>query len=235
MSNRIDQLFKNKLSEHVLPPSEEAWTKVQNGLSKKNKVVIYWRAAAVFVLLGLLVSAWYLLTRPVEISTQQITKTENTEIQDKSTIKKEEEKEKVSTNTYATIKESKEPDTQRPIAESRKPIIIDKKETLKEELTEPVEPSSLIEMAEIGQAITVAEATVEKPIVLEFTLPTIEESTPADVSLADSETEKSTGIMKFLETARDVKNGDTEFGNSLRDIKNELFAFEFKKDKTRRN
>lgn len=233
MSNRIDQLFKNKLSEHNLPPSEEAWTKVQNGLSKKNKVVIYWRAAAVFVLLGLLVSAWYLLTQPVEISTQQIAKTENTEIQDKSTIKKE--KEKVSTNTFTTIKESKEPDTQKPIAESTKPIIIDKKETLNEELTEPVEPSSLIEMAEIGQAIAVAEVTVEKPIVLEFTLPTIEESTPTDVSLTDSETEKSTGIMKFLETARDVKNGDAEFGYSLRDFKNELFALEFKKDKTRRN
>lgn len=233
MSNRIDQLFKNKLGEHVLPPSEEAWTKVQNGLSKKNDAVIYWRAAAVFVLLGLLVSAWYLLTRPVEISTQQIAKTENTDINDKPAIIKEEKKESINTN--ATTKESKGIDTQKLSTKGANPNNIDKKETLKEELKEPAKPSSQIEMAEIGQAVTVAEIVVEKPIVLEFTLPTIEESKPADVSLAASETEKSTGLMKFLETARDVKNGDAEFGNSLRDIKNELFAFEFKKDKTRRN
>lgn len=229
MSNRIDQLFKNKLSEHVFPPSDEAWTKVQNGLSKKNNVVIYWRAAAVFVLFGLLVSAWYLFRLPVEISTQQIAKKENTEIQDKPAQTKEDERE--SANTYATKKETSDTHTQKPRAKSIKSNIIDKKE----ELTEKTEPSAQIDVAEIGQTMTVAEVAVEKPIVLEFTLPTIEDNTPVDVALADAETEKSTGIKKFLETARDVKNGDAEFANSLRDIKNELFALEFKKDKTRRN
>ncbi len=226
MSNRIDQLFKNRLSEHVLPPSDEAWTKVQNSLSKKNNVVIYWRAAAVFVLFGLLVSAWYLFTRPVEISTQQITKIENTEIQDKPAQTKEDERE-----SAGAKKETSDTKTRKPSAKSIKTNIIDQKE----ELTEQTEPSAQIDAAEIGQAMTVAEVAVEKPIVLEFTLPTIEDNTPADVALAGAETEKSTGIKKFLETARDVKNGDAEFANSLRDIKNELFALEFKKDKTRRN
>jgi hypothetical protein len=229
MSNRIDQLFKDKLSEHNLPPSEEAWAKVQHGLSKKNKVVIYWRAAAVFVLMGLLVSAWYLFNRPVGISTQQLSKTE---VREKPAVPKEAEKE--SSNTNTTESESDGKNTRKLLAKSEKSNSTDTK-AFAEELTEPVVPSPHAEKVEIEKATTVAEVAMEKPIVIEFTLPTIEEIPIGDVSLANSETEKSTGIMKFLETARDVKNGEAEFGSSLRDIKNELLAFEFKKDKTRRN
>ena len=36
MSNRIDQLFKDSLSEHKAPPSAEAWEKIHSGLIKKK-------------------------------------------------------------------------------------------------------------------------------------------------------------------------------------------------------
>jgi hypothetical protein len=233
MSSRIDQLFKNKLSDHSLAPSEDAWAKVQNGLSKKSNVVIYWRAAAVFALIALLISAWYMLTRTIEIPMQQISKTENKEIQDSPVVPSVEEKE-----SSATANPVSQPNntTRRLIAKTEKPTEDKENETIKENKTEQViENSPQTITIETEQALTIAEVKQEKPIVIEFTLPTITNSTTAEATLAQSETEKNTGIMKFLETARDVKNGEAEFGSSLRDFKNELFALDFKKDKIRRN
>jgi hypothetical protein len=228
MSNRIDQLFKNKLSEHVLPPAEDTWVKVQNGLSKKNEVVIYWRAAAVLAVLGLVISAWYLLTKPAEISIQQISKTDENQMPDNASLLNADEKK--STISLPTENKAKKTNVTKPLAKREQSTIIPAQDALKETVKEPLHE----EVTEIDEHITVA-SVAEKPIVIEFTLPTIEETATPIVSLIDSETEKSTGIKKFLETARDVKNGEAELGSSLRDIKNELFALEFKKDKTRRN
>lgn len=33
--NRIDELFKNKLANHQVAPSADAWQKVEAGLTKK--------------------------------------------------------------------------------------------------------------------------------------------------------------------------------------------------------
>ena len=233
MSDRIDQLFKNKLSDHILPPSEGAWSKVQNGLSKKNNTIIYWRVAAGFVLMGLLISTWYLLSKPVEMVNRQISKTENSKTNETPALPNENKP----TNIYTIEKEPKRTEVRKNLTQSLKPNALPKKEVIEKELDKTNEASlqTETETSKIEETIAVTKVIIEKPIVIEFTLPTIEESTQANTSLAKSETEKSTGIMKFLETARDVKNGDAEFGNSLRDIKNELFAFEFKKDKTRRN
>src|SRR6185369_2559743 len=55
MENKIDQFFKDKLEGHTLPPSEEAWAKVEANLSKKNNVAI-WRIAAAILIAGALIS-----------------------------------------------------------------------------------------------------------------------------------------------------------------------------------
>jgi hypothetical protein len=34
--NKMDELFKNKLENHSLPPSAEAWEKVERQLEKKK-------------------------------------------------------------------------------------------------------------------------------------------------------------------------------------------------------
>ena len=230
MSNRIDQLFKNKLHEYSLPPSEEAWTRIQSGASKKNNLVIYWRAAAVFVLMGLVVSSWYLFTSPVLISSQQISKTENTDIPERPALLKEDETE--SANAKTIEKQSSKTDQQKHLAKVEKSNVVNKEDA---PLTESSESTTQLEFVELETTVTIAEVPHAKPIVIEFTLPTIVESTPTELAMATSETEKNSVIMKFLETARDVKNGDAALGTSLRGIKNELLAFDFKKEKTRRN
>jgi hypothetical protein len=234
MSNHIDQLFKNKLGDLNLPPSEEAWAKVEAGLSKRNKVIIYWRAAAVFVLLGLLISAWYLFTGSIVSKQEQLTL---------SGLQKP---------TPEIIKESIEPNkaqTLAPALDTPKKITTKKqskkynntqdidKPTVTETTTELAQNLSLnSEMLELNESIaSVNEVKQEKAIVIEFELPAIAQTNSLDVVSVSTEPEKSNGIMKLLETARDVKNGDAELGNSLRDIKNELLAFDFKKDKTKRN
>jgi len=73
---------------------------------------------------------------------------------------------------------------------------------------------------------------LEKPIVIEFTLHPVPARTL--VAQIEGDHEKNNGFEKILDKARDIKNGDSELG-SLRDVKNELFAFDFRKDKTKRN
>ncbi|MFM8739807.1 MAG: hypothetical protein ACKOC0_06340, partial [Cytophagales bacterium] len=58
--NKMDELFKNKLENHSLPPSAEAWEKVEHQLEKKSKPVIWWRAAAAVLLVGAM--GWWAYT-----------------------------------------------------------------------------------------------------------------------------------------------------------------------------
>ena len=63
--DRIDQFFKNKLEDHSMAPSENAWTKVGAELSKKNNVVL-WRWAAAVLLMGALITIIYWSQRGIE-------------------------------------------------------------------------------------------------------------------------------------------------------------------------
>ena len=72
----------------------------------------------------------------------------------------------------------------------------------------------------------------EKPIVIEFTLESIKKPIVTEVAQAN-EVENS-GLKKILEAARDVKNGESDF-SIIRETKNQLFALDFRKEKTKRN
>jgi acyl transferase domain-containing protein len=71
-------------------------------------------------------------------------------------------------------------------------------------------------------------SAAEKPIVLEYHLETI---SPPDVESAlVSEHREKTSIQKVIDFALDAKNGESHFGD-LRQVKDELFALNFRKDK----
>jgi hypothetical protein len=78
---------------------------------------------------------------------------------------------------------------------------------------------------------TISVTKAEKPIVIEFTLEAITTDTQ---QVAQASEEKNTGLKKIFDKALELKNGESDFG-SLRDAKNELFALDFRKDKTKRN
>ncbi|MBL7875985.1 MAG: hypothetical protein JNL53_09985 [Cyclobacteriaceae bacterium] len=223
MSNPIDQLFKNKLGEHRVAPSAEAWTKVEAGLSKKNNKVL-WRVAAVLALFGLLTTTWFYNTETnqevqqvsqAEINTPESPKTESSLPNVAQT--QTEEKKKVS------VKEPKSLNKQRASEVAAN--------TLVTEQPKEKEQGALPEFEPIISTDVIAIAKTEKPIVIEFTLDAlVTDSQP----VAHANEEKNTGFKKIFDKALEIKNGESDFG-SLRDAKNELFALDFRKDKTKRN
>jgi hypothetical protein len=222
MSNQIDQLFKTKLDHHRVPPSPEAWSKIEAGVLKKNNSPLIWWSAAVFLLFVLGGGIWISLTSSDQASSAVSQDTQNTaqpEVID-------------STKQVASVVHPKE--ASKPVAAvfEKRGNPVQKREnltTLAEEKvplsTERIETSTETVMTETATTISVASA--EKPIVIEFVL----EPVPSTVVAQSQESEKS-GFQKILKKARDVKNGESDLG--FREAKNDLFAFG-KKDKTKRN
>lgn len=225
MSNPIDQLFKNKLGDLRATPSAEAWMKVEAGLSKKNNKVILWRIAAVLALFGLLTATW-LYTTETNQQVKSISQTEPT-IQEStsavnslpSVVPVETEKKNLQQTETKSLKKQKNRSTE--VAANNIST-----EPLKEE--QQAVPL-VIDQNIVMESTTVAK--VEKPIVIEFTLDAITTETQ---QVAQAREEKSTGLKKIFDKALELKNGESDFG-SLRDAKNELFALDFRKDKTKRN
>jgi hypothetical protein len=223
MNNRIDRLFKNKLGDHRLPPSQEAWTKIESGLSKKNNTVILWRAAAVFVLCGFLTGAWFYWQsqgHSQQIATQKDDTIDNLPGTQEPLAEPMENEE--NRNQVAVIAKS-EHIKRKKIATNNNEEVILPTEIMKEAETE------LTPVFETVSTELVAKA--EKPIVIEFTLDPVPSTT---LVAKATEEEKGNGFKKILDKALDLKNGEGDLGG-LRDAKNELFALDFKKDKTKRN
>ncbi len=223
MNNLMDQLFKNKLGDHRLPPSQDAWAKIEAGLSKKNNTVILWRAAAVFVLCGFLTGAWF-YWQSTQDHTQQLTTKQDDSIKNSPEVQEplvDLVEKKENKNQVAIIKKSER---------IKREKITSKKDS--EEITEatPILKEAVKELAILETVITEPAARPEKPVVIEFTLDPV----PSTTLIAKAtDAEKSNGFKKILDKAIDLKNG--EGLGSLRDVKNELLAFDFKKDKTKRN
>jgi hypothetical protein len=223
MSNRIDQLFKKKLGDHRIPPSAEAWSKIESGLSKKNNTVILWRAAAVLILCGFFINAWFYWKSTQDRIQQLVTPQEDiiyTPPKTQTLIEPEDLEE--DKNQAAVINKTTQT--------IRKKITSPKTdETVKESTILKETETELVPVLETVSTETVAKA--EKPIVIEFTLDPV----PTSKLVAKAtEVEKTNGLKKVLDKALDLKNGEGDLG-SLRDAKNELFALDFRKDKTKRN
>lgn len=254
---KIDQLFKNKLDDHSIAPSENAWARVEAELSKKNRLwlgtprpVLFWRMAAAVFLAGALLSVVYW---------SQIGG----------------EAEKVSAKKSPTLNDSKKEAAQTPanptansgqVAQQKNAVkqkeavnhLASKKGVAKKEAAQHEQPSEskkkMIEIEkELAQVYTVKldhvdanqgatkeekikdQATQQaqvasikqKPIKLEFTL----EALPSEETVATTTEEKTTGIRKVLNLAREVKQGDGL--GSLREKKDELLAHNFLTKKER--
>jgi hypothetical protein len=231
MSNRIDQLFKDVLSDHKITPSAEAWEKVQAGMTKKNKIIIVWRIAAAFVLFGTLISAWFLLNQDESIRPVKLT--ENTEL----VVPKKNSSEK----PIEQIIESTKPNVAQ-ITKQEKRKKGNEKGDVKEEqnsLSETIPTENNEQQMLVEEIVVVTEATqvaqvakTEKAVVIEFTLESI--SNEPVIAVVQSTEVENSGLKKILEAARDVKNGESDLG-IIRDAKDQLFALDFKKDKPKRN
>jgi hypothetical protein len=245
---KIDQLFKNKLDDHSIAPSENAWAKVEAGLSKKNKLwlgttstVVLWRMAAAVLLIGALLSVVYwsqtsgetekvLAKKP---SSPNKPKQEAQPTMEQAKIeqpsqKKNEIRQKENVSRFANNARAEKPEVvqeQQP-SESRKKIIEIEKEiaqnSFKLDRSDPnpgVTNGEKIKEEATPQAEVAS--TKQKPIKLEFTL----EALSSEETVATTTEGKSTGIKKVLNLAREVKQGEGLSG--LREKKDELLAHNF--------
>ncbi len=229
MSNPIDKFFKDKLAEHTIEPGEKAWEKVSSGLTKKNRTVIWFRAAAALLLVGMASLLWF-YTNTTSTEPQVITKYE--EVKPKIAEQDDSTKEKIEVPLQNTI--PNKPSSQVDLAQQTEKVKTDKG-TLKPEAmpnktaTQPEEILiAEIDMPEIEVTETIAKTEQTKSIVIVYELKAIPKRNTSDSEIA-SIPEKKTGLKKVLEIAQDVRSGDSPLGG-LRQAKEEILAFNFKKD-----
>jgi len=247
---KVDQLFKNKLDDHSIAPSENAWAKVEAGLSKKNKLwlgttktVALWRMAAAVLLVSALLSVVYwsqsdretekVLAKksstPNELKKEAAhTKATNQTKVEQPSQKKNEIPQKENVNRFAksTRTERQKVAQEQQPSESRKNILDIEKEIARNNIKlDRVDPSPATSKEEKIKAEATPQAEVastkQKPIKLEFTL----EALSSEETVATTTEGKSTGIKKVLNLAREVKQGEGLSG--LREKKDELLAHNF--------
>jgi hypothetical protein len=257
--DKIDQLFKNKLDDHTIAPSENAWAKVETSLSKKNNIVL-WRLAAAVLLMGALLSVVYwsqtgndqekvLAKKSDTPSPKKLEKasTPNTQKRD-NTANVRREKNKVEQKETANRLANKHEVDQKENTQEKKPSKSRKKMMEIEASIAQQYPRLKLDHKETTQDINKIETKndVEKKIKTEATPKTevasskqkpikLEftlEALPTEEIVATTEEVKSTGLKKVLNLAREIKQGEGPV-TSLREKKDELFANNFlaKKEK----
>jgi hypothetical protein len=220
MSN-LDELFKEKLSDHTLEPTGEAWSKVESGLQARKSSYGWMRWAAALLLGSLLIGSYWLPNKvdPGTIAqSHDVTvtprKTEKKEILQKTTEPRKIDK-AIASQTQSEMKPV-EPNVEK----------VEQVVTLKETIQLVPEEDTLISEVVRNPVSTSA-------IALTYTLETIEETTAetktvATVAVVD---QKESSLKRVVKFARNVKNGDTPL-IGLRGMKDELFARELRKKTT---
>lgn len=233
MSNEIDKFFKGKLADHSVKPGPEAWSKIESGLSKKNKTIIWFRSAAVLAMIGLAIGLWFIsekskVEQPVAINKATDVVKEIPE----NKIAEADPGDEVVKEPLPVVRRSKPTLTKKtsknPPAKEAKNIALVNDSTTQQLAISNEESIELLPAIELP-----IESKVEsKSMVIVYTLPEIKtknESTREDELFK----EKKTGLQKVMEIASEVRS-ESPLGG-LRQAKNEILAFNFRKDKDERN
>lgn len=216
MNNRLDELFREKLSDHSIPPSDPTWSRVKDSLSKKNSRILLFRIAAAVLLLAALASvvgrlsirsaeapalSHYPDPKPLRVPAQPPARATSPKQESKPRSQKEirhaDQPNRQNEELMATPNTSQ---TEQPAAD------------------DTVIPSTQAVVAEVSQT--------EKPIVLEYRLDAISSHPAPPVEIA---TREKSGLRRVIDLAWEAKNGDSPL--SLRQTKDELFALNFKTKK----
>ena len=215
--NKLDELFKNKLEDYSLPPSASAWATVDASLRKKKKTIVWFRIAACLALASV---SWMLLPR-ANHNTQLVAVMPAPPKMDELPSVKQLITESTP-KAYATKSATK-----------TNTIDSDTSDQIKVVFTESY--SEAVAITPItGDEIALQETTilanteiiaqVEKPLVIEYTLEPVADQ--------QEEVASRSKLQKVVDFALDAKNSDGALTN-LRQAKDDLFAFNFKKDKTK--
>lgn len=230
MSNKTDKLFKEKLAEHALPPSAQAWEKIEAGLSKKNKAILWFRVAAVLALMALLTFALLQWNYNETTTTTPSLAQQTDSAQQKKEI------------TPLAAEEEKKPEQVNPLSSSPKtivPVVKKKAEqqpiALQEE--QMIRPQEEVKVDEIKQEPIVVNTTTasvaKKSMKITFHLPSIESKNERKEEVAVAAVEPVAEKKNTLQRAFDeIRTADVL--GTIREAKDNLFALEFKKDKSKK-
>lgn len=231
MNNQLDNLFKNKLEGHTLEPSPKAWSRVASGLTKKNKTIIWFRAAAALMITCLAFTLWY-YTNKNSTSPSTLAQTEKVSAAPEKELAKQGD-EQTATNKISTIQKN----AKKPTIKKRKQEVI-KANSQQKKTVEVIEQMPFTEVAsneiEITESLFTIEppvAPIKKAIVIVYELKAVERIPRLDL---DQLPERKTGLKKVLEVANEVRTGESPLGG-LRQAKDEILAFNFKKDEKNNN
>jgi hypothetical protein len=215
--NPLDELFKHKLEDHSLPPSPLAWSKVERAISKKNRTIVWLRVAACLAFLGL---GWVMYQQIENAPSKSVM------VVYKPIIKKEDEKNTAIphgkiTNTIST--KAKLVETKATSLATTQAVVAEQN-SLNEVTTtnEMVALETTIEEGATEYKEVIAQA--EKPLVIEYTLEPVKDQ-PQEVTSRSK-------LQKMVDFALEAKHSDGALTN-LRQAKDDLFAFNFKKDKSK--
>ncbi len=225
--NKVDNFFKKKVYAVATEPRAEAWAKLEANLSKKNKGLIWLRIAASLLFAGMLITSivWLQNKEGKQQMAVESKKETPAKAHDNNPVKADNPNQPLQKESKSMAKNKKPGKKEKKVSE---------KSTSSESVKEPdpnittiipVEPETI-------QTETVAAATVEKPIVIEFTLESVKYLKKDAPVLAET-VEKKNSLQKALDFAREAKNSDSPLGE-IRQVKDDLFALNFKKDKQKK-
>ncbi len=227
--NKVDRFFKKKVEDLIVEPRSEAWAKLEANLSKKNKGLIWFKAAAALLLMGLFIVSIIWLQQGKE--NQQMAEQVKTT---KPAIVPVEKKMKEGTKNRSRVPELKNKNiSEIRKSNTKKQIAIEHPTvptSVKKELTDV--SFKEIEKETISSQTIAAISVEEKPIVIEYTLESIH-SQKNETPIVAETTEKKNSLQKALDFAREAKNSDSPLGG-LRQAKDDLFALNFIKDKQKK-
>jgi hypothetical protein len=221
MENRLDELFKNKLEHHTTTLSANTWKKIEMNLTTKNSPVVVWRMVAVFVLMGsLLYAIYWMKAGQTDVEMPGLVK-ENTIVADEKPLSVEKLAEEKS-HSLNPIKQKMHPvQKEARTGAVAKVVTADRVKSVSIETPEAALDGKKIEIT-LKDVTTTEAVSIQKPIVLEFTL------TPIETIIATTD-ERSTGLKRFFTKAKEIKNG--ERGLDLGEFTSRLFASTIKQDK----
>ena len=211
--NPLDKIFKDKLNDYSTSAPAGAWHRISTGISKKNSLNYRRIAAALSLLVAAgVVIAWYASKTGTRDTVAMVP---NPPLSNSQPKKKE------MSAPAAVRKQSLQ---QRHVAKLVAPV--KKKAPVKEapvevELPAEAAPAITVPQPETARVEPHASVPAEKAIVIEYRLETVAAAQPA--------AKERSGLRKVLDFAREAKNS-TPLGD-LRDAKDELLAFDFRKDK----
>lgn len=226
MNNLIDSLFKKKLETHAIEPGANAWSRVVSNLPKKNRAIIWFRAAAVLLLAGVASTLWFYSNKQTATSNTIVQTEQKAPVKEDSSQdpeKKSEPQQFITSNPPINKKGKKEP------------ILIRKPKPNVDEPSTPIDIENnlttgiaVTETPEILQPEESVITPAAKPMVIVYELKRMDKKLLPEFE-EELLPEKKTGFRKVLDVANEMRRSENPFGE-LRQAKEDIFAFNFKKE-----